>query len=603
MARHSLPDDQDTSGSGYAPTAAPPSRKSARRRNVMLATALVVALGAGTGVAAQKGMLPFGSGCDGETVELRVAASPDIAPVLRRVAERTEDGEAKSDGRCMDVRVSARAGAEMADALQHGGSSGKAPEYEVWLPDSSFWIEQATASGNASAADSLGSVASSPITLAAVPPAAKALGWPKKQYSWGQIADSSAPGDELRIGTADPARSATGLLALTRIQESAAKAGGKDAETKTAAAAKQLAERTAPGDSQVLATLPRDDSGTELGNPKRNQALVLSEQAAHSHNKGSGDSPDLQLFYPKDGLTLLDYPYALVDSDDLSTEQSRAAMRFQTLLGDTQGQRALTTGGFRPKNGDAVEDISTAAGAKKPQPYAASPAGAPSPKSVQETLGMWTITVQSARFTLVVDASASMAAEVPGRPGESRMDVTKASLMQGLSQFTPEDEVGLWEFATRLDGKHDYRELVPTVRLGDRAGSGATQREKLLSAFGKMHPIPGGATGLYDTTLAAYKKAAESYSSGKFNAVVLLTDGANEDPGSISRKELLTELDDLADDKRPVPLIAIAVGPDADEDAAKEIAKATSGSAHQVNDPAQIHEVILKAIMAAGSGA
>jgi hypothetical protein len=43
------------------------------------------------------------------------------------------------------------------------------------------------------------------------------------------------------------------------------------------------------------------------------------------------------------------------------------------------------------------------------------------------------------------------------------------------------------------------------------------------------------------------------------------------------------------------------VGPDADKAEVEEIAKATGGSGQQVNDPAQIHSVILRAIVAAGS--
>ncbi|MDJ1135698.1 substrate-binding and VWA domain-containing protein [Streptomyces iconiensis] len=566
----------------------------------MLATALVVALGAGTAVAAKSGLLPFGGGCDGSTVDLRVAASPDIAPALRTVAAEARENEAKSDGRCLDVHVSERTGAEVADTLQGGGKDGSV-NYDVWLPDSKLWVDRASSSGRAPSLETVGNVAGSPLALAAVPSAARKMGWPGKSYSWSRIAASATGDDDLRIGSADPARSATGLLALTQIQKSTLKEGGKEAETKTAAAAKQLSERTAPGDSQVLATLPRDDSGAELGNPQRNQALVLSEQAAFTHNKAKGDAPGLRLFYPKDGATLLDYPYTLVNDEKMSTEKSRAAIRFQTLMGDAQGRRVLDKNGFRPVNGEADKGITRQAGGREPQPYTATPAEAPSTESVRTALGMWTITVQSARFMLVVDSSASMSAPVQGRPGQSRMDVTKASLMQGLSQFTPEDEVGLWEFSTRLKGDKDYRELVSTARLGDRKDDGATQRDKLTSAFSQMEPIPGGATGLYDTALAAYKEAHKGYANGKFNAVVMLTDGANEDPGSISRQELTAELEERGEGKRPVPLIAIAVGPDADEKAAKEIAEATGGSAHQVNDPSQIHTVILKAIMEAGS--
>ncbi|MER7414292.1 substrate-binding and VWA domain-containing protein [Streptomyces cacaoi] len=602
MPRHSLPDGSGSAGTrGARPTSGrrPRRGQGSRRRTVVLATAFVVALGAGTAVAARTGVLPFTDGCE-DSVGLRIASSPDIAPALRSLAAHAREEKTTSDGRCLDVRVSERTGAEVADSLRRG-SVGASADYDVWLPDSRIWVDRVTSSGRAPRLETLGDVAGSPLALAVVPSAAGKMGWPDKRYSWSSIAGAATGEGDLRVGSADPARSATGLLALTRMHSAAVEKGGGKSETQAAAAAKQLAERTAPGDSQVLATLPRDDSGAELGNPQRNQALIVSEQAAYAHNKAAGDAPGLRLFYPKEDATALDYPLTLVDSDKLSTEKSRAALRFQTLLGDDTGLRTLARHGFRKPGGKADARLARAAGARSPQPWKATPGDPPSTRNVRATLGMWTITVQSARFLLVVDASASMAQPVPGRPGQSRMDVTKASLIQGLSQFTPQDEVGLWEFATRLDGGKDHRELVPLGRLGDRVEGGGTQRDELTSAFGRMEPIPGGATGLYDTALAAYKKVRSSYASGKFNAVVLLTDGSNEDPGSISRDELALGLKEQSEGKPPLPLITVAVGPDADEKAAEEIAEATGGSSHQVDDPSQIHEVILKAIMEAGS--
>ncbi|UNS95766.1 substrate-binding and VWA domain-containing protein [Streptomyces tubbatahanensis] len=614
MPRHSLPDDSGAHGprgphagkrSGRGGThTRHGTRGRARRRTVFLAVGLVVALGAGTIVATRTGVLPFGGACDGSTVELRVAAAPAIAPALRAVADRAREENARSDGQCLDVHVGERTGAEMAAALRRGG--GKAAEdFDVWLPDSRIWTDRASSSsGRDTGLRPLGSVASSPLTLAAVPAAAEEMGWPGTTYSWAQLATAANGEGDLRVGTADPVRSATGLLALTRIQSATA---GKDADasrTAAAAAARQLAERTAPGDSQVLATLPHDTSGAELGNPRRNQALLLSEQAAYAHNRKRGGAPGLRLFYPgstKDGSTALDFPYTLLETGERDTATSRAATRFQTLLGSAAGRRELRRHGFRPPDGEAAGGVARTAGARAPQPYTATPGEPPATEDVRTALGMWTITVQSARFTLVVDASASMAAPVPGRPGRSRMDVTKASLTQGLTQFTPQDEVGLWEFSTRLARGRDYRELVPPRRLGHQDGDGVTQRSRLTKAFAGMEPIPGGATGLYDTTLAAYEQARKQYAKGRFNALVVLTDGANEDPGSISRAELVAELEQLSERKAPLPLIAIAVGPDADEKAAEELAKATGGSAHRVSDPAQIHQVILKAIVEAGS--
>nr|WP_240979816.1 substrate-binding domain-containing protein [Streptomyces sp. HNM0574] len=559
---------------------------------------MVLAVAAGTVVAQRAGLPPFSDGCDGDPVRLSVAAAPDIAPAVRAAAAHARAERVTSDGHCLDVRVSERSGADVAAALGHGED----PDYDVWLPDSSLWVEEASASSGAPPLEAAGSVASSPLTLAAVPRAAKRMGWPEKTYSWPRIAASSAEDGAVRVGSADPARSATGLLALTRIQNAASAGKGKKGDAETAAAAKLLAERTAPGDSQVLATLPRDTSGAEMGNPKRNQALLLSEQAAYAHNRAHQGAPGLRLFYPDGGLTLLDYPYTLVDSESLGTERSRAAIRFQTLLGDEPGRRVLARHGFRAADGSAPAGLARRAGARDPQPYRADAAEPPSARSVSAAQGMWTITVQSARLTLTVDASASMSAPVPGRDGQSRMDVTKASLIQGLSQFTPDDEFGLWDFATRLDGGHDYRRLVPTSRLGDRAEGGGTHRDELTSAFSGLAPIPGGATGLYDTVLAAYKDAHKTYTEGKFNALVVLTDGANEDPGSISRGALVAELKRLGGERR-VPVVAIAVGPDADAAACEEIAEATGGSSYRIEDPAQINAVILKAIMAAGSRA
>lgn len=587
MGRHSLPDE-------YGAGAADP-RPRARRRTVAIATVLVLTVAGGTAVAVQSGLLSFGSSCRDNAVHLKIAASPDVAPALRAAADHARDQNITSDGHCIAITVTARESYKVADALEAGNTS----DAQVWVPDSTLWVDRVSGKGRATGVAQAGNIASSPVGVAMVPSAAKPLGWPGKTYTWTELAGASMANDQLRLGAADPARSATGLLALTRLSTAAART--KDGDTQAAAMAKALSQRTSDSDSQVLDTLPRDSSGTEQGNPKRNQALILSEQSAFAYNSSADGGNGLDLFYPKDGSPRLDYPFTLVDEVRLSTDQNRAALRFMTLLGEPDGLRILEQHGFRTDDEKVSAALVAKAGGRAPQPFASAAAEPAPAKALDETLGTWTITVQSARITTVVDASGSMAQPVPGT-GQTRMDVTKASLLQALATFTPEDEIGLWKFSTRLDGDRDYQVLVPTERLGDstRAGTG-TQRDKLSAAFSALEPVPNGATGLYDTTLAAYKAATSSYVKGKFNAVVLLTDGANQDPGSISRSALVTRLQQLTDPQRPVPLIAIAVGPDADKQEVEEIAKATGGSGQQVNDPAQIHAVILKAIVAASS--
>ncbi|MFI6770887.1 substrate-binding and VWA domain-containing protein [Streptomyces sp. NPDC050355] len=590
MGRHSLPDGSAPRRTG--------SRPGARRRTLVVSTSLALAVGAGSVVALRGDLLPFGDPCGDTSVRLDVAASPDIAPALSAVAETAREDATRTDGRCLDVKVTARPSHEMADSFAQRPVD---PEFQVWIPDSQLWVDRVDAESGTplTAADG---IASSPIALGAVPKTAKALGWPKQSYTWTELARKATSGDALRLGVADPARSATGLLALARIHAADTTEAKDDdeAEVRTAATAKLLAQRVADGDGQILATLPGDDSGAEQGNPRRNQALLLSEQAAYAHNTRDDGGPGLKLFYPKGGTAQLTYPYTLVDDGALSPEQTRAANRFMTLLGEPGGQRTLRAHGFRPGNGTAVAKVADTAGGRAAQPYSVTPADQPTAKELRALLGMWTITVQSARISTVVDASASMGSPVPGRDGRSRMDLARNSLLQALATFTPEDEIGLWKFATLLDGGKDYVELSPTRRLGDRDEDGATHRDALAAAFGSLAPVPHGATGLYDTTLAAYRSARATYASGKFNAVVVVTDGANDDAAGISLSALVGELEKLSSPDRPVPLIALAIGPEADESALDRIVAPTGGSAHRVSDPSQIHRVILKAIMAAG---
>ncbi|APS22747.1 von Willebrand factor [Streptomyces sp. Tue 6075] len=566
-----------------------------RRRTVAIATLLVLAVATGTAVAAKGGLLSFSESCEDSAVHLSVVASPDIAPAVRSVAEQARADEVKADGRCLVVEVLARDAHKVAEALAAGDTE---PDFQVWLPDSDLWLERAKGLGEGIPVSPSDSVASSPVALAMVPSASRALGWPRKTYTWAELVAGALGSDRVRLGAADPARSATGLLALAGIGASSARQGG-DSDTRVAQTAKVLAERMSDGDAQVLETLARSTSGAEEGNPKRNQAVLISEQAAFTHNAEATGAGKLDLFYPEDGTPLLDYPYTLVNEPRLSTTESRAALRFMNLLGDREARATFAEHGFRAGDGSAEDSLVAAAGGRKPQPYAEPAAEAPSAEALQETLGMWTITVQSARLTTVVDASGSMATLVPGR-NQSRMDVTKESLIQALGQFTPNDEIGLWEFATTLDGEKDYRRLMETKRLGDPAAGGGTHREKLTAAFAGLQPVPGGATGLYDTTLASYKEARSTYVKGKFNALVILTDGSDQDTNGISRSGLIAELKELVDPERPVPVIAIAVGPDADRDEVAEIARITGGDGYEVSDPAEIQAVILQAIMAAG---
>ena len=140
----------------------------------------------------------------------------------------------------------------------------------------------------------VGTIASSPVALGAVPSAAKSLGWPEKTYTWTQLARAATSGDAAAPGRRRPGPQRHRAARPGPYRRRQRQGGTKDsdeADTRTAATAKLLYQRVTDGDGQVLATLPRDNSGAEQGNPRRNQALLLSEQAAFAHNTTRGRRP------------------------------------------------------------------------------------------------------------------------------------------------------------------------------------------------------------------------------------------------------------------------------------------------------------------------
>ena len=120
-------------------------------------------------------------------------------------------------------------------------------------------------------------------------------------------------------------------------------------------------------------------------------------------------------------------------------------------------------------------------------------------------------------------------------------------------------------------------------------------RTKLLSALAAARPVPGGGTGLNDTTLAAVEAVRSGWDPKRVNSVLILSDGHNDDNG-LSLHGLLTRLKREQDPDHPVPVIAIAFGPDSDIHAMKQISRATGGSAYVATDPDTVGDIFLDSV-------
>jgi Mg-chelatase subunit ChlD len=206
----------------------------------------------------------------------------------------------------------------------------------------------------------------------------------------------------------------------------------------------------------------------------------------------------------------------------------------------------------------------------------------------------WEVLTVRSRSLAVVDVSGSMDFTDRGR---KRISLAISAAQGALELFPDNAELGLWAFSIGLGGgNQDYLSLLPVRSLASTAG-GVSHRESLMEALRELPDMTNGGTGLYDTTLAAVRSLRADYDPGAVNTVILLTDGKNEDPGSLSLKELLSKLERERDPGQSLEIIAIGMGPDADAKALERIAKATGGRSYIARDPSDIAKVFIDAML------
>jgi Ca-activated chloride channel family protein len=200
-----------------------------------------------------------------------------------------------------------------------------------------------------------------------------------------------------------------------------------------------------------------------------------------------------------------------------------------------------------------------------------------------------------------IDTSGSMSAVVPGtEPPQTRLQIAVAAALQGVRLFAHDDLVGLWMFASKLDGTKGYRELTPVVPL-DSPGRLGTHLDDLIDA--QQEVVPRGDTALYSTTLAAFRHQNANFVDGKLNQVVILTDGRDDNPGdpdAISLEKLLRTLRAEYRPDRPVGVITIAYGGEADVNALRQISDATHARSYVSADPRDVLGVFIDAVTQAG---
>jgi hypothetical protein len=315
-------------------------------------------------------------------------------------------------------------------------------------------------------------------------------------------------------------------------------------------------------------------------------AFTATEQDIVAANRAAGAANAVAV-YATDGVPQLDYPVVRVGSP--SGAQADAVSAVVTALTSDTARRLVLDAGFRDADGHPPAGAGDASGTQAELPGVL-PLSAPQVWSLADRIAQL---AAPSRMLAVIDVSESMSAAVGGG---TRATLARDAAKSALALFPDAYSVGLWTFAFRLDGATDHVEEVPLAAL-DAAVGGTPQRDRLDAELDRLPDelAPGG-TGLYDTTLAAVRAAREGHQPGSVSSVVLLTDGADDDRGGISLQGLVDTLRGEADPARPVELIAIALGPDADTAALQQVTDAAGGRVYTARTPEDVQNAFVDAL-------
>jgi Ca-activated chloride channel homolog len=502
------------------------------------------------------------------------------------------------------------------------------PRPDVWVPASSAWALQVQLKRQATKQTDLipyerPKVATTPMVFAMPKPMAEALGWPRQPLGWDDLLGAVRSGEgwkafnqpqwgPFRLGKLDPNLSTPGLEALIGAIFAATRQGSDLSVETLQEQADQLRtvilgiERAPGQDADTPATLlanlqQADQADQALGFVS---VVPLDEKSVLDYNQGNlggledgGQRPKpkvpLVAVYPKEGTLEADHPWIVLRAPWVDAAKRRAAAGFLDYLRSPTVQTRFQQAGFRSSSGRAGPPVTEANGLLADQPSRV--LAPPAAKVVAAALESWNAARKRSNVLAVFDVSGSMKEEVPGTGGQTKMDLLKQAAGRGLALFAPETNLGTWLFSTNMSGGKDWVESVPIGPTNAKLPNGQSRRDVLSAALANMQATNGD-TGLYDTTLAAFRAVKRSFAPGRINIVVLLTDGINDDPdGGIDQRTLLTRLKAEQGD-RPVQVVTIAFGANADVAALNKISQATGGRAFVARDPRDIERVFTDVI-------
>jgi hypothetical protein len=493
-----------------------------------------------------------------------------VAPVLEELMEQAADHLA-TKANCINLEVTDGTVADVQDGLDELEEDARAAALpDLWVPNSPAWrtvLQRLDFTGRVEAP----ALATSPVGLVSGRDGAAPATWLETLTS-----------DDLVMS--DPSADGASAYALTASLSEGAALG--TVQNNVVPMAQKFGENVTSG-IEVATNADELMAGESWLVPITEQDFVIARRGNEA----------LRWSAPETGSPMLSYPLV--------------ASRAQTGM-------SMGTGSLDPVRaaGDQIADFfaTDAVLAELADDYLRGPDGAPLAEEVEapevEVLAealtpeadavlrnFQVLTVPSSLLA-VVDASESM--NLVAADGQTRMDFAVNAALTALDAFPDHARIGLWGFSTQQRGDQDWVELAPLRRLDAPAETGGKHLKFLRQQSQVLPTLVQGGTGLYDTVLAGYSQAVRDYNENYYNTLVILTDGANDDPSSISLPTLLKELKAMHDPASPVRIVAVGISQDADMAALGKMAEVTSGGAFLAERPQDILTVLATSLLTRG---
>ncbi|MGE0879883.1 MAG: extracellular solute-binding protein [Acidimicrobiia bacterium] len=596
----------------------------------VMATLAACSTGSGSATTTTKSL----AGADpGKCTPIDLAVSPEKITLMTELAQKfNASKDAKIAKSCVFIRPAVKASGLAEQLLEDDwpdeASNGARPV--VWSPASRSWGavlnqrrldkgKQAIAPADAKP------FMNTPLVIAMPKPMADALGYPNNAIGFADIVKLARSSDgwaayghpewgPFRLGKTNPNFSTSGLsFTIAEYYAATGKTSGLTVEDLGRSDVIELAKNVESavvhyGDTTLTFLnnwYAADARGTGL---TYTSAVAVEEKSVIDYNQGNpdgrldpGEKPrpprvPLVAIYPKEGTLYSDNPFIILDAPWVNDLQKQGALKFQDFVSTPENQAKVLQFGFRPGNpAVALSDpINVANGVDPGQPQTV--LEVPKPAVMTGILDAWAKQRKGARVMLVVDVSGSMGESATGNPGDpTKLDLAKQAAITALDQFKADDLVGLRVFSTRLQNKEPstYLDLVP---VGPISGN----KEELARRIRALTPVNG--TPLYEVTASSYDAMLEKFDPARINAIVLLTDGRNDDGNtSDDRQQLNGLLDELSAgtegaSARAVRIFPIRYGADADKAILQSIADATSAASYDASNPTTINQVFTAVI-------